>query len=85
VLERRLWHCLEHVIRVNTPGEADGEAAAWISGELHIYLTGFRRRSTAELKLKRVSLGLYLHQSTRPITVCYDDVVLSTEYVGPVD
>ncbi|HJN19214.1 MAG TPA: hypothetical protein QGH10_27225, partial [Armatimonadota bacterium] len=59
--------------------------AAWSDGELYIHLTGFRWRSTDELKLKRVSLGLYVHQSTRPNTVWYDDIVLSTGYVGLVD
>ncbi len=85
VLERERWHCLEHMVRANTPGEADGEMAAWSDGELYIHLTGFRWRSTDELKLKRVSLGLYVHQSTRPNTVWYDDIVLSTGYVGLVD
>jgi hypothetical protein len=84
LLKRGVWHCLEHMIRANTVGKADGEMAAWIDGKLYIHLTGFRWRSSAEVKLKRISVGLYVHQSTRPNRVWYDDVALATGYVGPL-
>ncbi len=84
LLKRGEWHCLEHMIRANTPGEADGEMAAWIDGKLYIHLKGFRWRSSPELRLKRISLILYVHQSDRANTVWYDDVALSTGYVGPL-
>lgn len=84
-LERGRWHCLEHMIRANTPGNADGEVAAWIDGELYIHLTGFRWRTTPELRLKRISLGLYVHRSERVNTVWYDDLALSTGYIGPTE
>ncbi len=83
VLERDRWHCLEHMISANSPGEADGEMAAWIDGGLYLHLTGFRWRSTPEVKLRRASLGLYIHSSERANTVWYDDVALSTGYLGP--
>jgi len=79
------WHCLEQMIRANTPGQADGEMAAWIDGQLYIHLTGFRWRTVADVKLKRISLGLYIHESTRANTVWYDDVALSTGYVGAME
>lgn len=82
VLERGKWHCLEHMIRVGTPGQADGEMAAWIDGKLYVHFTGFRW-CTEPLKLKRIALGLYVHESRRKNRVGYDDVVLSTGYVGP--
>jgi hypothetical protein len=82
LLKRGVWHCLEHMIRVNTVGQADGEMAAWIDGKLYIHLKGFRWRSSAEVKLKRISVGLYVHQSTRPNRVWYDDVALATGYIG---
>ncbi len=82
-LDRGRWHCLEHMIRANTPGEADGEMAAWIDGKLYIHLTGFRWRTTAELRLKRVSLDIYVHSSEQANTVWYDDVALATGYIGP--
>lgn len=82
VLKRNRWYCLEHMIRANTPGEADGELAAWIDGELYIHYRGFRWRTTDAVKLKRFNVGLYVHQATKDNTVWYDDVVLSTGYIG---
>jgi len=82
-LDRGRWYCLEHMIRANTPGSADGEMAAWIDGQLYIHLTGFRWRTTADLRLKRASLDVYVHRSDQANTVWYDDVALSTGYIGP--
>ncbi len=82
-LKRGVWYCLEHMIKANTPGQTDGEMAAWINGRLYIHLQGFRWRTSPDVKLKRIGLGLYIHQSRRPNTVWYDDVALSTGYIGP--
>ena len=82
VVKRDRWYCLEHMIQANTPGETDGELAAWIDGKLYIHYTGFRWRTSDEVKLKRFDIGVYVHQATRDNTVWYDDVVLSTGYIG---
>jgi hypothetical protein len=82
-LERGRWYCLEHMIRANTPGKADGELAAWIDGRLYIHYTGFRWRNTDAVRLKRFTFGVYVHQAAKDNTVWYDDVALSTGYVGP--
>ena len=66
-------------------GQADGEMAAWIDGTLYLHLTGFRWRTTADLRLKRVSLDVYVHSSEQTNTVWYDDIALSTGYVGPME
>lgn len=85
-LKRGVWHCLEHMIAANTVDggdiKADGEMAAWIDGHLYIHLKGFRWRSTPDVTLKRMSLGMYIHQSRQDNTLWYDDVALSTGYVG---
>jgi hypothetical protein len=80
---RDRWVCLEQMIRVNTPGQADGEAAAWIDGKLYIHYRGIRWRSDAAVRLKRFEIGVYIHQARRDNTVWYDDVALSTGYIGP--
>ncbi len=82
VLKRDRWYCLEHMIQANTPGEADGELAAWIDGKLYIHYTGLRWRTSAEVKLKRFDIGVYVHKATKDNTVWYDDVALSTGYIG---
>jgi len=82
-LDRNRWYCLEHMIRANDAGKPNGELAAWIDGKLYIHYTGFRWRSAPDVKLKRFSFGLYVHQAARVNTVWYDDVALSTGYIGP--
>jgi len=80
---RDRWYCLEHMIRANDVGKADGELAAWIDGKLYIHYAGIRWRSSADVKLKRFDIGLYVHQAKKDNTVWYDDVALSTGYIGP--
>lgn len=81
--KRGQWHCLEMMIRLNEPGKADGEMAAWIDGKLYIHYKGFRWRTSDTLKLKRFGLDVYIHRAAQDNTVWYDDVVLSTGYIGP--
>ncbi len=82
-LGRERWHCLEHMIRVNDVGKSNGELAAWIDGKLYIHYVGIRWRSSAEVKLKRFNIGVYIHRARQDNTVWYDDVALSTGYIGP--
>ena len=82
VPERGRWYCLEHMIRVNDVGRANGELAAWIDGELYIHYTGFRWRTSADVRLKRADLGIYIHHAEKENVVWYDDVALSTGYIG---
>jgi hypothetical protein len=82
VLERDRWYCLEHMIRANDIGQANGELAAWIDGRLYIHYTGLRWRTSAEVTLKRFNFGVYVHRATKDNTVWYDDVALSTGYIG---
>jgi hypothetical protein len=83
-LQRDRWYCLEQMIQTNRPGQADGELAAWIDGRLYIHYRGIRWRTTDDVKLKRFGIGLYVHRATRDNTVWYDDVALSTGYIGPI-
>lgn len=82
-LARDRWYCLEHLIRANTPGKADGELAAWIDGKLYLHFKGIRWRSDAVVRLKRFEIGVYIHQAAKDNTVWYDDVAVSTGYIGP--
>ncbi len=82
-LKRDRWYCLEHMIRVNDVGKANGELAAWIDGKLYIHYVGIRWRTSAEVKLKRFNIGVYVHKAKQANTVWYDDVALATGYIGP--
>jgi hypothetical protein len=77
------WHCVEQRVAVNTPGRADGELAVWIDGELYLHYRGFRWRSTEDVRIKRATLLVYVHEARRDNRVVYDDLVVSTGYVGP--
>lgn len=83
VPERGRWYCLEHMLRANTPGKADGELAAWIDGKLYLHFTAIRWRSDAMVKIKRCDLGIYIHQAAKDNTVWFDDAAVSTGYIGP--
>lgn len=85
------WTCVEWRVKTNTPERDDGELDCWIGG---VKSGEFRRinwRSAESLKLNKVWLTLWLENNefiqngggtTR--TVWYDDVVIATQYIGPV-
>lgn len=83
VPKRGQWNCYEIMVKANTPGKNDGELAGWINGKLYIHYKGFEWRTRAEVRLKRFNLSAYVHKAEQDNTVYYDDVVLSTGYVGP--
>ena len=80
------WVCLEQMVQVNTitddGPQADGELAAWIDGELYLHFEGIRWRSDPRVLLKRFDIGIYIHRAEKENVVLYDDVVVSTGYVG---
>jgi hypothetical protein len=83
VPERGKWLCVEQRVAVNTPGKDDGELAVWLDGVLYTHWRGVRWRSTEDVRIKRVWLLVYVHAATRDNTVWFDDLVVSTGYVGP--
>jgi hypothetical protein len=83
VPERDRWYCLEQMIQVNDVGQANGELAAWVDGKLYLHFTGLRWRSDASVRIKRFEIGVYIHEARQDNTVWYDDVALSTGYIGP--
>lgn len=85
VPKRGEWLCVEERVVVNTPGKADGELAVWLNGVLYTHHTGICWRSSADVKIKRVALMVYVHEARRDNTVFYDDVVVSTGYIGTGD
>jgi hypothetical protein len=112
------WQCVEVMLKLNTPGERDGELALWLDGEPVLHLRagtprgdwtgmgfraleeggepfeGFSWRTTAELKLTYLWLMHYVtpealarnrvEETARPNVVLFDQVVVATEYVGPI-
>ena len=83
-LRRAHWYCLEHMTKANDPGKANGELAVWINGKLCSHQKGIRFRPTADVKLKRFNIGVFVSQALRDNIVWYDDLALSTGYIGPM-
>lgn len=86
--EPGVWYCMEQMIKLNSFENdlplADGELATWIDGTLYTHFVGIRWRSSPAVRLKRCGVGVYVHKSEKENTVWYDDLALSTGYIGPL-
>jgi hypothetical protein len=85
------WLCVEWRVKINTPAQDDGELDCWIDGKKCGEFRAINWRETESLKLNKAWLTLWLEAdnydqsgggTTR--TVWYDDVVVATQYIGPV-
>jgi hypothetical protein len=93
-IQRGKWICCEFMIKANSaPEKADGEQAFWIDGKLVARFTGFRWRATDDLKINSFWLNhdKDTHEmngdadhADRVYDLWYDDIVLATEYIGPI-
>lgn len=83
--ERGRWYCYELMVKTNAPGARDGRIAFWVDGQLRADFPNLRFRNVDTLKLNRFDLGFGTENRRvhSDITMCYDDVVLATSYVGP--
>ena len=79
----------------SAPDKADGAQAFWVDGELYGHFDGFRWRTTDKLKINSFWLLYYNteqparhnndpHPESRVMEVWFDDIVIATEYIGPV-
>ncbi|MEM9069287.1 MAG: polysaccharide lyase [Myxococcota bacterium] len=87
VFERDRWYCLEHYVRMNTPGETDGILRGWVDGRLSVERTAMRFRTVDSLRIERIWMNLF-HGGT-PVSpydqhVFIDNVVIARSYVGPM-
>jgi hypothetical protein len=82
-------------VKANAPGASDGEQAFWVDGKLVGHFKGIRWRWTDQLKLNSFWLQYDVDDNTakhnndatpkdREYEIWFDDVVLATEYIGPV-
>ena len=83
-VERDRWYCFEMMVKCNEPGKKDGEQALWIDGKEIMRVKGLRWRDVENLKINFLSAGLYIHYCERDCTYWLDDLVISTDYVGPM-
>ena len=79
------WYCFEMMIKCNVPGKNDGEQALWIDGEEVLRTSNMRWRDIDALKVTMLMFGNYSSRARYERTYWMDDLVVSTEYVGPMD
>jgi hypothetical protein len=84
VLPRGQWVCLEMMQKINTPGQADGEMAYWMDGELGHHQMGMHWRDVAELQLNKVWVQHYIANgdTDQENPIWWDDIVVSTAPIG---
>jgi hypothetical protein len=82
--QRNRWYCYELMVRANTPGQNDGEAKYWIDGKLIGDFPNLNIRSISTLKIDEAHIGLHAAHSERLNKKWYDNVVIATQYIGPM-
>ena len=68
----------------NTPGQRDGQVKYWIDGKLISDFPNLNIRSISTLKMDEAHIGLHAIHSERVNKKWYDNVVIATQYVGPM-
>ncbi len=82
--QRNKWYCYELMVICNTPGQHDGRAAIWIDGELLTEQPNLSFRTVESLKARFVTLSSYSSRKAENNIMWYDDIVVATEYIGPM-
>jgi len=82
------WHCLELMLKNNTPGEKNGEIKAWMDGKIKIDVKNRRFRTVDSVKIRRVAFVNYFGGSNKSDTspqnqrIYLDDIVISEKPIG---
>jgi len=82
--QRGKWYCYEMMLHANTPGKNDGELKWWVDGKLIADLPDLNIRSISSLKIDEPAVVLGANNPTTPLTKWYDNVVMATQYIGPM-
>jgi len=78
------WYCYELMVKANTPGNNDGEVKYWIDGNVVGDFPNLNIRSISALKIDTAQIGLHALHSERVNKKWYDNVVVATQYIGPM-
>ena len=79
------WTRIDHHVRMNTPGSADGVLETWLDGQLAMRLEGLRFRTTDALGIDRMFFSTFFGGSSAQWapgsdrTIDFDDFVISEE------
>lgn len=87
-LEADRWYCFEMMIKANDAPNHDGELKMWIDGELVGHYENMRFRDTNDLKINEFTYSAYVGgtwTSERDQKLWDDQIVVATNYIGPID
>jgi hypothetical protein len=82
LIERGQWYCMEMMLKANDPGADNGEQAFWINGALIGHFKNIIWRFTSDLKINSFQIGLYIHDNEKINQIWYDDIIISTGFIG---
>lgn len=89
LMEAGRWYCIEMMFDAGTPvndgAQADGVLDYWIDGVEIGPWDDLWLRTTGQLKVSHLWLSLFFHDQHDPAGVLLDDIVVSTERIGPRD
>lgn len=82
-LEQGRWHCIEGMVRMNTPGLNDGAIRGWLDGQLQLSRDDIQylRPGEDDLGVRHMWHNVYFGGSwstPNPLSLVYDEVVVST-------
>jgi hypothetical protein len=78
-LSPKVWHRIELSVRLNTPGQANGQQAFWIDGAQRGSWSGLSFRDTTDLRLNAVQLVFSVTGGVpRPQELHVDNLVVMT-------
>ena len=82
------WHCVELMLKANTPGTHNGEVKAWLDGALVISEDGLHFRDDQNVKIRRFSVTGYFggagirNTSPRNQRFFIDNYIISKKPIG---
>lgn len=87
LLRNNKWYAIEQHVKLNTPGQNDGEFRAWIDGQLAYERSGLRFRDVDDIKIENIWMNVYhggQANSPRDMSLYIDNVVIARRYIGPM-
>ena len=82
--QRDRWYCYELMVKANTIGKNDGEVKCWVDGKVVADFPDLFMRASATLKIDEAHIALSSGHSERVNKKWYDNVVIATQYIGPM-
>lgn len=78
------WHCIEYFIKMNSDDNSDAQLKMWYDGTLVYDVSGIKiRHNDNTYYWHHVTFGDYAGQTG--FQEYFDDIVVSDDYIGPLD